>query len=191
MKDDQRVALTKRLLKEGLLRLMEHKPIEKIAVAELCTESGINRATFYRHYELPKDVLLEIDHELIDGLHFETWDINNAQDIAHYSEFVLTYMEQHASLLRILLQNHSDESLTQMINEFCDIIFRIKTKHKAVSTLDTDSARLLSAYTVGGIYYLLREWLVMGVQKTPHELSELVLKFIDVGISLSDAQEGE
>ena len=62
---------------------------------------------------------------------------------------------------------------------------------KVVSTLDTDSARLLSAYTVGGIYYLLREWLVMGVQKTPHELSELVLKFIDVGISLSDAQEGE
>ena len=30
MKDDQRVALTKRLLKEGLLRLMEKKSIHKM-----------------------------------------------------------------------------------------------------------------------------------------------------------------
>lgn len=185
MKDDQRVSLTKRLLKEGLLRLMEYKPIEKIAVAELCAESGINRATFYRHYQLPKEVLLEIDHELIEGLRFETWEINNAQDIAYYSEFVLSYMEQHAAVLRILLQNHSDESLTHMINEFCDIIFRIKTKHKAVSALDAESTRLLSAYMVGGIYYLLREWLLGSIQKTPHEISELVLQFVEAGISLS------
>lgn len=50
MKDDQRVTLTKRLLQEGLLRLLETKEIDKINVTELCRESGINRATFYRHY---------------------------------------------------------------------------------------------------------------------------------------------
>ena len=57
MKEDQRVALTKRLLQEGLLRLLEKKDIDSIHVSELCAESGINRATFYRHYKEPRDIL--------------------------------------------------------------------------------------------------------------------------------------
>ena len=36
MKDDQRVALTKRLLQEGLFRLLERKDIDSIHVSELC-----------------------------------------------------------------------------------------------------------------------------------------------------------
>lgn len=51
MKDDQRIALTKRLLREGLLRLLSKTDLNKISVTQLCIESGINRATFYRHYE--------------------------------------------------------------------------------------------------------------------------------------------
>ena len=50
MKGNQRIALTKRLLQEGLIRLLEKKPLDKNSVTELCGESGINQATFYRHY---------------------------------------------------------------------------------------------------------------------------------------------
>lgn len=65
MKDDQRVALTKRLLQEGLLRLLEEKDIDSIHVSELCAESGINRATFYRHYNEPRDILRNMRQNLI------------------------------------------------------------------------------------------------------------------------------
>lgn len=58
MKDDQRIALTKRLLREGLLRLLSKTDLNKISVTQLCIESGINRATFYRHYEEPRDILM-------------------------------------------------------------------------------------------------------------------------------------
>lgn len=177
MKDDQRVALTKRLLKEGLLRLMQDKPIEKIGVSELCKESGINRATFYRHYELPRDVLLNIGHDLVDGLHFDTWEIASVQDIAHYTDLVLNYIDQNADVLKILVKNRSDESLTRMINEYCDVIYRIKTP-LTTKVLDAQSARLLSAYTIGGIYFLLREWLLGDVQKSPREMSELMLQLL-------------
>lgn len=60
MKDDQRIALTKRLLREGLLRLLSKTDLNKISVTQLCIESGINRATFYRHYEEPRDILNDI-----------------------------------------------------------------------------------------------------------------------------------
>ena len=45
-KENQRITLTKRLLKESLVRLMEAKSLQKISVSELCKDAGINRATF-------------------------------------------------------------------------------------------------------------------------------------------------
>ena len=48
-KENQRITLTKKLLQEGLLRLLEVKTLDNISVTELCRESGINRATFYNH----------------------------------------------------------------------------------------------------------------------------------------------
>ncbi len=50
-----RIILTKRLLREGLLRCLERKPMEKITIHELCKESGINRRSFCRHYQSPME----------------------------------------------------------------------------------------------------------------------------------------
>ena len=60
MKENQRITLTKRLLQEALFRLLEQMPLDKISITQLCTEAGINRATFYRHYETPSDMLLQM-----------------------------------------------------------------------------------------------------------------------------------
>ena len=60
MKTNQRTSLTKRLMKDALLRMLEKDPIERITVAGLCREAEINRTTFYRHYQIPKQVLDEI-----------------------------------------------------------------------------------------------------------------------------------
>lgn len=59
-KVNQRVALTKRLIQEALLRLLKKTPLAKVSVCALCEEAQINRTTFYRHYETPDDVLSEI-----------------------------------------------------------------------------------------------------------------------------------
>ena len=60
-KENQRITLSKRLLKEALLRLLTRKQLDQITVSELCGEASINRATFYRHYGTPRDVLKDIE----------------------------------------------------------------------------------------------------------------------------------
>ena len=52
-KEYQRVAISKRMLKEALLDLLKDKPIDAVTVSELCQMAQINRTTFYRHYETP------------------------------------------------------------------------------------------------------------------------------------------
>ena len=45
--ENQRIRLTKTLLKNALLVLLGKKPIERIAVSEICAKAQVNRTTFY------------------------------------------------------------------------------------------------------------------------------------------------
>ena len=63
--DNQRVRLTKRLLKEALISLMQTTPFDRITVKKLCEEAGINRTTFYLHYTDTNKLLTEIEDDLI------------------------------------------------------------------------------------------------------------------------------
>jgi len=46
MPDNRRVKMTKRLMKEALIDLMDQKPLEKITVTEICKIADVNRSTF-------------------------------------------------------------------------------------------------------------------------------------------------
>ena len=65
---DQRVMLTKKILKDALLSLMEEKSINKITPTELCRRANINRNTFYSHYRAPEDILHEMEDEILKDL---------------------------------------------------------------------------------------------------------------------------
>lgn len=52
---------------QALLALLEEKPFDYITVSELCKKAGVNRSTFYLHYENTCDLLAETSRYLIDG----------------------------------------------------------------------------------------------------------------------------
>ena len=47
------------LMNQALLILLEKKDLEFISVKEICLKTGVNRSTFYLHYENINDVLNE------------------------------------------------------------------------------------------------------------------------------------
>ena len=44
---------------EALLALLEKKDLPYITVKEICQQAGVNRSTFYLHYETIGDLLAE------------------------------------------------------------------------------------------------------------------------------------
>ena len=44
---------------EALLALLEKKDLEYITVKEICHQAGVNRSTFYLHYETIADLVNE------------------------------------------------------------------------------------------------------------------------------------
>ena len=182
MKNNQRVVLTKRLLHEALLRIMERKPLDKINVSELCEEAGINRTTFYRHYNIPRDILAEIQSDFTDYVQ-ASLNVPTLQNSPYrYVEQLSTCLYDHADLVKIFIRNNSEEDIISLFDEVFLALFR---ENKAVingRTLDHDEIKLVSAYMSGGGYFMLRRWLLDGIDKSPEEIARLVLSFADSGL---------
>ena len=50
-KTDARIRYTQGVLKQALLSFLKEKPINKITVCELVDECGMNRNSFYYHFD--------------------------------------------------------------------------------------------------------------------------------------------
>ena len=74
MADNRRVRMTKKLIKDAYLELLEKHPSERISVTDICKTADVNRSTFYMYYEdtirlrqdIENDVLAQIP-VLTDG----------------------------------------------------------------------------------------------------------------------------
>ena len=53
---------------EALLELLEEKDFAYITVKEICEKAGVNRSTFYLHYETVNDLLTESARYIFDKL---------------------------------------------------------------------------------------------------------------------------
>lgn len=180
MKGNQRIALTKRLLMEGLLRIMENKPLDKINVSELCAESGINRATFYRHYNVPRDVLVEMQEQFVAYLQ-TTLDITTLiNSPSEYIELICTYLYEHSHLVKIFIRNNSEEDITGLFDNFFQTLLNQNEVIGKSRKFDNDEVKLISAYMSGGGYFMLRRWLLDNIDKTPKEIAKLVLSFTEL-----------
>ena len=176
-RENQRVLLTKRLLKEALLKLLEEKPLGQINVSELCRVADINRATFYKHYSLPEDVLREMEQEIARELRSLAPAEQTPETAKQYIERICAYLYDNRPLMRILLESKTDEDILEIVSETNRRYwsqFGENNRHG----LDEDSAKLMVTYFSAGTYYMIRRWLLDGVEKTPREVAELVFRLV-------------
>lgn len=127
-RNNQRTRLSKLLFKNALMDLLKEKgSVAKISVRELCDRAELNRSTFYAHYNEPKDLLYEIETELLDATEEHLKKIGEENDAgAHkYILSFLQYIRQNDKQFRTLLIDSADpdfrsrfmqQSIIQFVN---------------------------------------------------------------------------
>lgn len=180
MKSDQRVIITKMMLKEALLKLLHTRQLNKITITDLCRESGINRATFYRHYEEPKDILNEIRYSIFEDIKNieKQSNINSSED--QLLEQVCQYFFENRELLNILFKYRNDEDFVLLINEICRQRIPRLRKLGYMKDYDDESLKLSTCYFAGGIYYILRQWLSEPIEKSPKEIARIIQNVLNI-----------
>ena len=58
-KSESKYYNTSLLMNQALIELLNKKDFEFITVKEICKKAGVNRSTFYLHYETLQDLLEE------------------------------------------------------------------------------------------------------------------------------------
>ena len=173
-RENQRIAITKRLLKESMLRLMKQKDADKISVTELCRDAGVNRATFYRHYEIPRDILGEIERDAYYAFRKRAGLPKSAADIKPCMDRMFAFAEENIDLLRLLIQNKNDVDFAQFINDIYLEIWNEVKDYPVFRRFSTEDMQLFALYSAGGSYFLLRHWVMGNIRKSAAEISDYV-----------------
>ncbi|MCM1101396.1 MAG: TetR/AcrR family transcriptional regulator [Clostridium sp.] len=171
---NQRVKITKRMLREGLLTLLKEKPLDKVNITELCQKAGVNRTTFYRYYELPRDILLEMQSEFFGEI-FRTFQKPlTADDV---ERFFLRLSEQ-SELAKLLFMHTPEADWLKIFNHIYQNI-PTQTTNRVFQNPDENDARLLSAYLSGGTYFLARQWIMEDIPLSPKGVANIALNMLE------------
>ncbi len=178
MKSDMRMILTKRLLREGLLRCLEKKPIEKITIQELCEESGVNRTTFYHHYQAPIQILHEMACDYADQLQqiFAESIKSNPGDYSLAAEKCCEYLYGKKAEIKVLFSENAGRQLERAAIE----IMSGMMKNPSSSRTEADERRLFVSASGMAAYGLLICWLTEDIQKAPRDIVKIMDKIFGV-----------
>lgn len=177
-RENQRIMLTKRLLKESLLRLLERKELDKISITELCREAGINRATFYRHYEIPRDILNELGKDLFYEMHQTVGIPRSKSDVKGSIENLCTFMEKNLDRIRIIIKGTSETDFTAFVSDLYTEFWEEIRRVSILSGLSDEDIKLLVLYSAGGSYFVLRNWLLGNIQKDSKEMADYLFRLL-------------
>lgn len=170
MKENQRVRITKKMLQESLISLLESKSIHKISVRELCKKAEINRTTFYKHYAGPNDLLKDIERNVITEI--EKWISYSGHDSKENFVKMLQYYDENASLISMLLNNNTDPDFPQeLINHkgIQEALMNSINKKK-----DKDTIEYLYDFIYTGSISVVTKWLQKEYRETPAQIASLI-----------------
>ena len=174
-KENQRIALTKKLLQEGLLRLLQVKTLDRISVTELCKESGINRATFYNHYNSPIELLNSIEDKLAEELRVIIGDPKSSIDTITRTEAVCSFFYENAHTVLTLHNCHADQRLITALYDMNKTFQSYRIKERYTQTVSAEAIHLIAVFFLNGCYSILLEWLQKEIPATPKQIAELMI----------------
>lgn len=100
---DARAVRSGEALRNGLLRLLEHKPFEQITVRDICAEAGVHYATFFRHHPGKEALLDSVAAEQIAMLVELTLPIKDTAGDRSAFGALCAYVDKHRTLWATLL----------------------------------------------------------------------------------------
>ena len=172
---NQRIMLTKKLLKNSLTELLHDQDIYHISIRELCENAGINRSTFYKYYGSQFDLLKEMEDDLLksieDFLYIEI-NNNNTNTLSN----ILQYLEEEIDFVRILINANVDPDFPNKLFSLMSIQTMLKEHFGNSMTLNEYA--YCSTALIHGAFQIVCMWLNKDDRESPNWLADFLLKHI-------------
>lgn len=179
-KENQRIKLTKTLLKNSLINLMHTKSIHKITIKELCENADINRSTFYLYYSDQYQLLKEIEDELLFNATEHLKNIDSNFDNVHYLKELLYYMKSNSDIFDTLLCRQENMSFQTKLIDISNKNLKLNLNLKCEEKI----ADYIYRYVIFGCLSLITKWFEAGFDVSTDELADMIFRLSDHAISI-------
>lgn len=185
-------------MNEALISLLEKKDLEFITVKEICETAGVNRSTFYLHYETISDLMNEtvemVDKRLLSYFSQRERDVLSEMNGADLKELVLVSRAYLLPYLRFIRDNKHvyraafrNPAGMQAYARYEYLKNHILGPSLARFQISPESRPYYIAYYVEGIIAIVKEWLRRDCIDEVESISDIIENCVRPG----SAQDGE
>lgn len=169
----------------ALISLLKKKSFEYITVSEICKTAGVNRSTFYLHYETIGDLLNETARYLLSD--FLSYFSTDTQSIAlnlmkceleelvficdKYLTPYLTYIKDHKEVFLIALSHNRVFGFEDVYKRMFENIFNPILDR---FNYPQNDRQYVMMYYLNGINAIVVEWLRNGCEKSIKDVSRII-----------------
>ena len=178
-KEDRRVTMTKRMLKDALIGMLRDVDIYHISIRELCLRADINRTTFYKYYGSQFDLLTDMENDLLVFLSDTIRE--HADDPAKIIETACEYLENHLEFGRLIINNNVDPLFPQRL--FSLEVLRETLMKQYGDVRDEMMRNYLLNYVTYGAYRIICMWLNKDQRESPAQIALFLMRLIQPGRS--------
>ena len=188
-KSESKYYNTALLMNEALLLLLEKKEYEFITVKEICEKAGVNRSTFYLHYESIEDLLMEtidlMNKRFMSAFNNETINAKTSDknDLFLISDkYIIPYLnliKKHKKIYKLI---HDKPYLFNNQKAFKNLysnLFEVILEKYGVSD---EEKEYVFAFFSFGILAVVNKWLERDCVDDVTKIAEYMKKFIGYNI---------
>ena len=175
-KEDRRVSMTKRLLKDALTDMLRDTDIYHISIRELCEKADVNRTTFYKYYGSQFDLLADMEKDMLDFLSNAITE--HAANPVRIIETSCEYMENHLEFVRLIINNNVDPLFPQKL--FSQAVVREAALAKYGDKQDPAELEYLFNFITYGAYRVVCVWLNKDDREAPQQIARQMIRFIQM-----------
>ena len=160
--------ITKRALAASLKRLMAQKPLSKITISDITDECGINRMTFYYHFQDIYDLIdwicqQEGGQALGDRTGYDTWQ-DGFVALCH------TVIENRAFIEGVYHSVQREQIENYLSRVVYDLLFDVVRELAApYSIAEEDEAYITNFYKYAFVGVML-DWVKTGMKEPPEQV---------------------
>ena len=169
--ENRRVRMTRRLMKDALLELLEQTELSNISVTAVCETADVNRSTFYNYYTSPSELLREIEQEVLERIPVSPpiLDHQGEEQLLRATTSFFDYVKENEKVFRILFGESVNYDFTSRLVEL------LCAQHiPSTESVNGPSSRFVQRYIANGTVGMLREWLASGFCLSSREIAEMM-----------------
>jgi AcrR family transcriptional regulator len=173
---------SKKLIKNAFSELLQKKDVEKITVTEIVNLAGLNRGTFYAHYNNTVEVLEEIEKDVSDQIlyFFSSYKDSIMENPTPFLRNIAKFLQKDFEFYKRLICAQAGEHFIDQIKAFF-IKIVIENNSKISHIKDTDAFAVRVRFYTNGFAGMYEDVFKGRLDVSLSQLSEIIGQLIKVG----------